>query len=369
MKEKHNISRNIIIALGMVILIAFKYILHHKCFFVMDDLWYGTNLVTGKPLQSFSDIIQSQIWHFFNWGGRNITHGVLQLTLMNGEIFANILNIIMALILALMICIVSGYKNPLAFILSSSLIIALNPNIQNSMFWQSGTVNYVYSTAWILLFLWVYLRETTETTVKKLPLIPAWIIPLGVITGWSNENMGPASVVISIAVILYLWKFLKRTPPVWMYLGAVSSFLGSALVILAPGNFVRTAEIPETSFLITISERFLSMLRAGADYLFPSVAFMLVAIFIYVTILKKKLKPFHWLLLAHALLSYGAMALSPHYPDRATFGTMCVCITLALSLLKEITQQTREYEKYLNLLTLSVWSYAVYTLILIINSL
>lgn len=59
---------------------------------MMDDEWYGTNLVTNQPLRGLSDIIESQIWHFRNWGGRCMTHGILQLTLMSGEFMADMLN-------------------------------------------------------------------------------------------------------------------------------------------------------------------------------------------------------------------------------------------------------------------------------------
>lgn len=367
MKEKNKLVSNILLISGILILIVLEYLVHHKCVFIMDDLWYSTNLSTGHPLSSFGDVLESQVWHFFNWGGRNITHGILQLTLMSGETIANILNLVMMLLLVWMICVLSGHKNPLWYLLSASLVVSCNPNIKDSMFWQSGTVNYVYSTAWILFFLWVYLRETSENTTRKLPLTAVWIIPLGLITGWSNENMGPASFVISVAVILYVWKVLKRKPPVWMYLGSLFSLIGSGLVILSPGNFVRTAELPETALGAAIGERIINMLRAGADYLFPSALLMLVTLFIYVAVFNNKLKPFQWFLMAHAILSYGAMALSPHYPDRATFGTMCVFILLTVSMLGEILFQKKIKNTYMiYIFVIGIWLYSAYKLILYI---
>ena len=74
-----------IIVAGIVILAVAEWFGHRRITFMMDDEWYGTNLVTNQPLRGLSDIIESQIWHFRNWGGRCMTHGILQLTLMSGE--------------------------------------------------------------------------------------------------------------------------------------------------------------------------------------------------------------------------------------------------------------------------------------------
>ena len=366
MKEKNRLFGNVLIFAGILLLVTVEYLAHSKCVFVMDDLWYGTNLVTGEPLRTLGDVWESQVWHFFNWGGRNITHGILQITLMWGETAANIINLIMMLTLVWLICVISGCKKPLWFLLAASLMISFNANFMDSMFWQSGTVNYVYSSVWILLFLWVYLRETYATESSKLPLVSFWMVPLGLITGWSNENMGPASFLISAAVIVYTYKILKRKPAVWMYLGTAFSLIGSILVVIAPGNFVRTAELPETDLWTSISERFLSMLRAGADYLFPAAALFLLILFVYTAVYEKKLKPFQWFLLAHGVLSYGAMVLSPHYPDRATFGTMCVLIILILSMLNELMPLLKSKKTFVSLLITGSWLYAVYILLLYI---
>lgn len=353
----------ILTVLGILMIFGLQFILHRDVIFMMDDEWYGTNLVTGQTLQNFADIIESQIWHFHNWGGRSITHGILQLTLMTGELSCDILNIVMTFLLVGMICLIAKQKNALFFLMASSLIIALNANLKMSMYWQSGTANYVYSTVWILLFIWAYIRHAENPDAKSLPLIGLWILPIGLMTGWSNENMGPASFLLSAFVIFYIRKFLKRKVPLWMYSGSLLCLVGCCMVILAPGNFVRTAAIPKSSLGASIYERLLSMLCAGTDYLFPSVLLLAVLMLIYMAILKEKLAVWQWILLAHTVLSYGAMVLSPHYPDRATFGTMCTCIVLILSLTGDIVRQNTAWRKYLTPITLCFWFYALYVLL------
>lgn len=348
---------------GIIIITVLLFLAHRSVPFMMDDEWYSTNLATGEALQSIGDVLEGQVWHFFHWGGRSITHGILQLTLMTGELCADILNVGMTLLLAYMACVLAKQKKAGYFLWALSLIISLNANVKMSMFWQSGLVNYVYSSVWILVFLWAYLRVADEPEAQDFPWITAWIIPLGFITGWSNENMGPTCFVLAVLVILYRKFVQKKAIAVWMYLGAVTSLIGSCFVILAPGNFVRSDAIEKKGLLATLVERFFSMFQAGVDFLFP-VCVLLVFLLLYVMVhLQQKLRPSQWLLIAGMVLSYGAMVLSPHYPDRATFGTMVLGIVLMITLLETIVKHCEAMRKYIGVTQLCVCACAVLKLL------
>nr|WP_304577613.1 DUF6056 family protein [uncultured Acetatifactor sp.] len=350
------------IVAGILILAVMEWLGHRRIPFMMDDLWYATNLATDRPLQGLGDVMESQVWHFLNWGGRCVTHGILQLTLMCGELGADMLNMVATLVLGWMVCVTAGWRKPFCFLCASSLIVALNANVKMSMFWQAGTVNYVYSTVWILAFLWPYLRQTEEPEADDLPLVNLWIWPLGLMAGWSNENMGPASLVTALAAVVYLVKGKKRRLKAWMAGGPAACLLGSILVVAAPGNFVRAQAVEKLPLGAFLYERLFSMLRAGADYLFPA-ALLLAAVLLFWTVcLKERLRPAQWMLLALAVLSYGAMVLSPHYPDRATFGTMVACIALSLSVLKGILAKRRDMGIYAGGMVLCYWVYGVYVL-------
>lgn len=363
MKTNKTNRRTLYVFIAFIFLAVIEFALHRKVVFMMDDNWYSTNLATGEALASLSDIWISQKWHFFNWGGRVITHGLLQLTLMGGELLCDILNLLMTLILAKIISILANRKDFISFFTAFTLLIALNANIKMSMFWQSGAANYIYSTVWILLFLWVYLRQIQTPDSLPLPFISVWIPFLGLITGWSNENMGPASFVLTIIVILYIHLFQKSKIPFWMISGSFFCLLGSALVILAPGNFARVACLPEEGFFEVLYNRLLSMLCAGTEYLFPTVLFMVFLMLIYTICLKEKLQAVHWMLLIHAILSYGAMVLSPHYPDRATFGTMAVCIILIIYMLSDILEKHESFRRSIYIFIGLLWIYSLYSLL------
>lgn len=333
--------------------VVVMYITNRKIPFMMDDLWYATLLYDETPVASLGDVIRSQIWHYMNWGGRSMTHGLLQLILLAGEQWADILNVGAALLLARAVCLVAEQRSLPFFSAAVGMVLGLNANWRMSMFWQAGAANYLYITVFILLFAFCYLRELpdngTETEEaadgekKRLPGVTLWILPLGILAGWSNENMGPAVWILSLSVLLDRAKRKKRLAP-WMVLGNIACLLGSVLVIAAPGNFVRSSEAGSSQYglLWQVYLRIYAEGKASLEYLFPTLLVLGLVLFAGKCVLKLPLGRRNGLLLLTALLSWGAMLLSPHYPDRATFGTMALLICVALSMAGKILRKRQD---------------------------
>lgn len=352
--------------------------------FMMDDEWYSKKLFSEELLSSLGDIIEFQSWHYNNWGGRSVTHSILQLTLMAGEHTADILNVLTTALLAGMVCLTAGVRRQdgkcWAMLAAVSMMLGLNANWKLSMFWQAGAANYLYITVFILAFLYCYLREAPEaagsgsvadSTVasaraalpKKLPGITLWIIPLGLIAGWSNENMGPAVWIISLLVLLLTAKE-KRRIKAWMVLGNLACLAGSILVVAAPGNFVRSREAASNDYGIVWNcfLRCYAEARAALAFLFPILLVLFVVLFLYRGILKKAIGRRNGLLLLGALLSWGAMILSPHYPDRATFGTMILLICVVISMVCDILRERKDLRLWFWGGTVLVWLRGMYFL-------
>lgn len=361
MTEKSQKNMWIMTGIMTAVLVLVMFVTHRTVPFMMDDLWYATMLYDDTPIASLSDIVESQIWHYNNWGGRSLTHGILQLTLLAGEQAADVLNVAFTLLLGWMICLVSDHRRFPAFFAGIAMVLGLNANWRMSMFWQAGAANYLYITVFILLFVYCYLRELPDEgsllpwkrrqkdgrpgdgeTVrpKSLPGIALWVIPLGILAGWSNENMGPAVWILSLLVIVINMREGRR-PRLWMVLGNLSCLAGSILCIAAPGNFVRSSQIKEEQYgtLWKLFLRSYAECRGAMEYLFPVLLVLGALLFVSVCVLKQKLGRRNGLLLLCALLSWGAFFLSPHYPDRASFGTMVLCICVILSLAKRILRQ------------------------------
>jgi len=303
-----------------------------------DDKWYATKLFSEEPIQNLADIFVAQKWHFLNWGGRSIAHGILQAVILAGWDGANWINMIFSVLLALMIYKASGADKFIYIPFIWGMLFGLNANWIQTLCWHPGAANYLYMTTFILAFLWCYVRAL-EGEEKALPGCVLWILPLGLIAGWSNENMGPTVWLLSLGVMVYLW-IKERRFQIWMLLGNLTCLVGSLLVILAPGNFVRTEQtINDKGLLWRVFLRCFSESKALFDYLSPVLMVTAAALLVAVGILGVKLSKANIVYLLGALLSWGAMILSPHYPDRATFGTMVFSICVIISLAKESLKQ------------------------------
>lgn len=303
---------------------------------MMDDEWYSTILSSETPLHSLKDIWNAQIWHYNNWGGRTVAHTIAQLIFLYlKEPVADGLNVVVTILLAWMLNHVMQEKRFAFLTLTVGFLHGLNANWKMSMYWQTGACNYLYTTVIIIGFLWLYLRVLDQEGIDENE--NAWWLYgfapiLGLLCGWTNENMGPTAWVLTILVMV-LVKRVGRKVPIWMILGNITCAVGSALMILAPGNAVRSAEVVSNSYGI-VWQMFLRMYgvcKGAWEFLFPAFLLAMAVVFVNVCILGNKLNQKESVMLVGAVLSWGAMVLSPHYPDRAAFGTMCFLICVIMS--------------------------------------
>ncbi len=348
--------------------VAVIFLINHTIPFMMDDLWYSTKLFSPDPITGLSDIIQAQIWHWHNWGGRSIAHGLLQLILISGETVADILNTVFVFLLSaciMMIASASGcsFGKKLPYICAAAgMIVGLAANWKMSMFWEAGAANYLYMTVFLFLYLFCYLREA-DSDRDPLYGITFWIIPLSIVTGWSNENMGPTCFILSVLTMIHIVR-KGRKIRFWMIEGSVLCLSGCVMCIIAPGNFVRKSET-ETGLgtLWKAFLRFYSESKAAFSFQILSILTLVSVILISVVFCDIALTLTEKYLLLGVLLSWGAMILSPHYPDRATFGTMCLMIAVIISRSALIINKKKEASLPLYLGSMVIWLKGMYDLL------
>lgn len=164
---------------------------------------------------------------------------------------------------------------------------------------------------------------------------------LGILAGWSNENICVALVAGCIAAMIYTKKKQGKIGS-----GQISGFIGlltgSALLLLAPGNYVRLdAHIEEKAYGLfkTILVRCYYIERAVFTYLFP-VLFCLVCVSLAAYwIYRIKVNFTEILFIGMGIVSVGSMLASPQYPSRATFGSMILFIIPTVSLLQRMLEE------------------------------
>lgn len=302
---------------------------------MMDDEWYSTILSDETPLTSLKDIFQAQIWHYQNWGGRTVAHTIAQIIfLYMSEPASDALNVVLIVLLAWMINAVIECHGrwQFAFVtLTVGFLHGLNANWKMSMYWQTGACNYLYTTVITLAFLWMYLR-TVDEEKKDIPGSVLWAALLGLLTGWTNENMGPAVWLLTVFVMIDR-KRRKRAVKLWIVIGSAFCLAGSILMIAAPGNIMRSVEVANNSYgiLWRLFLRMYGVCKGAWEYLFPTILVTAVVLLVNICVLGNRLNRKEFLLLVGAVLSWGAMVLSPHYPDRAAFGTMCLLLCVLVS--------------------------------------
>jgi hypothetical protein len=114
--------------------------------------------------------------------------------------------------------------------------------------------------------------------------------------------------------------------------------------------------------------RVYSEVRSGFDYMFAPVIVVLFLLIIFYPVLKNKWDIRVLVLLAAAVVSWGAMILSPHYPDRATFGTMILLLTVIVSLVMGLHKQKPELKWWLNGAVAVIWIRGMFWLVEYLSS-
>lgn len=345
MQNKTDQKTGLLRAVGwgfLVLTLIIIYIGNRATPFMMDDEWYATKLFNEEPIRTFRDVWEAQVWHFYHWGGRSIAHGLLQLTLMNGVFVADLINVAFSLCLTFVIYRTADSRTDRSvqgwyYAMVLGMLFGLSANWSQTLCWHSGAANYLYMTTFILFYIWCYVRAL-EGEKKPLPGACVWMWPLGLMAGWSNENMGPAVWLLSFGIMVYLWRKERRLNW-WMLWGNLTCLAGTCLVILAPGNFVRSAEtITDKGLLWRIFLRCYTETKAAAEFLWPTLLVLAFVLCLYIGVCGCKITKSQCVYLLGAVLSWGAMILSPHYPDRATFGTMVFLICAIVSMTKKVVE-------------------------------
>ena len=341
--------------ISFVIINSFVFYVNHLVPFMMDDDWYSTKLFCEDKIQNLTDIIEAQKWHYMNWGGRVVAHSILQVVLLAGEVVADILNTLFLVLTGALInklaSLAAGKKgniweNVLSISLIEGVVLGASANWKMSMFWQAGACNYLYMTVFILLFLTPYVKEllgVSDGKTEKKVACAILMIPLGIASGCSNENMGPVCFLFALATVFFSLK-RKKTVAAWMLIGTSSSLLGAVACILAPGNMVRAKEVKSAGFGV-IWKTYLALFyesRAIFEYLIIAIAVCAVAYVLYRFSCNLKVDVTLVFILSSALLAWGAMILSPHYPDRATYGTMIFLVLASTIMLKRALERNNK---------------------------
>jgi len=283
-----------------------------------DDYNYSLIWGTRDKIAAWTDVFQSLHNHYFSHGGRMVAYFVLDSFLFLGKQWYNPFNAFLYVALIVLMYWHSQREVSLRFnpyILLS--IIAFTwlglPHFAEVTLWMAGATGYLFSAVLILSFLLPYHFAFLEKPLWRNSLAAsAGMFFAGIAAGWTIENTAASmTFVVAVATLYFYW---KHTLQVWMISGLCGAITGLALLVAAPGNYVRYAG-SKTKLIY----HFTNSLAAGVETLFYALPVLLFLLFA-------------WRLL---LINYaGQKGIPPtSRPDRGRLFSSIALITGILSLL------------------------------------
>lgn len=319
--KKNKLSEKQQMKLILVIIFLMIFVLNLLTPIIADDYSYSLALDDTK-IDSLMDIINYQVWHYFNWGGRTIAHTVAQIFLPFPKIIFSFINsLVYVLLIFLMYLHIKGKNKdkPLYLLIIHLSLWFLLPVFGQTCLWLVGSCNYLWTTTLILLFLRIYKKNDKSSSVLKLVAI----FFLGILAGWTNENTSAGLIAILLGNLIIDRITKKRKKISKMQLsGLIGVLIGFLIMILAPGNFVRTAEFKDDTFiLLKIIKRAIDITITAGSYLLPIIIFLVIALSIKIYN-KKKIEEEAYVFIAGSLVAIYSMVLSPTFPTRSWTGVI-----------------------------------------------
>lgn len=380
-----NKKRNIIFGIILVLVFFLIFLLNNKTLFVSDDYIYHYVFDSRIPIKStrrvktLVDVVKSMKSHYYLWGGRIVCHFFLQIVFIFGKTVFNIFNSLMFLIFGYLI-----YKHvntekkvkPLLLAIIYAMIFVFVPQPGSTIFWKSGSANYLWASNIMLGFTLIYKKYYDNDNIKDNFLNMFLLLIYGLIVGCLNENSGCALIISEILYIIY-FKLKNKEIPKWFITGLVGTITGYIILLIAPGNFVRADVMYEkVDYSIpSLFKNFLILTRLTSDYIKTIIYILIVSIFLYKKNRSKNIKEIflnNFLQINYILFSLASiysLIISPAYPERCWFfAFIFILITIGINV-NLIDKKNDLYIKLMKIfsviiifISISEYSMAFYTI-------
>lgn len=274
-----------------------------------DDIVYYDAV---KEANNFFDLFVQEYHHYIDHTGRSVAHIIMRIFYFIDA--KAVFNVVAALMFTLLSHLI--YKNvaekeeydPRIYALIVLMMWLFDPAISNTVFWETGACNYLFTTTIIMGFVTLFrkfVREGRECNPKLL----VGMCLYGIVAGWCNENTSGA-VILFVLIELYVNR--KKIQP-YMISSLIGSMIGFVTMCLAPGNFGRLGVTEEEhTGLMAMVARFLKItLNIKNGY------FVLVCVFIALLIIIR-------------YMDRGVKKYTAFVSDMALFGLLFVATCYAL---------------------------------------
>jgi hypothetical protein len=306
-----------------------------------DDIAYmfvfGEN---GHPIHSVIDCFVSQYNHYFVQHGRVPVMFLVQLfdAVLGKELY-NICNgIVFCITLFLLIKYTFHKQSVFPIILAVFLIFFFIPAFGDTHLWLTGSIDYMWASTFILLFLFLFRRYSKETPSLHL----LWICPFSLIVGMCHEAF---SLSLSFGLFVYLYierKHLFNTAALPI---TIAFIIGTLLLSFAPGTQRRLQLGSGIDMMY-----FLKRIVAGIYSLFFTLRIFWFFIILFIYACRKNRIDAKQFLMQHILV-FSAMIVSPailfvdaRYGGRINYATEVLALIMLLHLINRL--EPIKYKKF-----------------------
>jgi len=279
-QPENNSTQNIfswsLIALVFVYMLALNILMPmHR-----DDYGYALIWGTLDHLSSWPDVFRSLYIHYMTHGGRMVAYLLLDGSLYLGKQWYN--PFMAFCYTALMILIYWHSQRKISFRFNPYILLAIIlfawlglPHFAEVNLWMAGATGYLFTAVLILAFLLPYHFALLQKPLWRDGFLAVIGMFLGgILAGWTIENTAVAMTLATACFTLYFYK--KKALQKWMVSGLIGAIAGTALLVLAPGNYVRAAA-STTKFIYHITNLF----AAGVETLFYVLPVVLFLVFVW----------------------------------------------------------------------------------------
>lgn len=207
------------------------------------------------------------------------------------------------------------------YLLILLLLWGLLPELGKTILWVSGSGNYLWTALFYTMFILLILCNYSTNILTIL-----FGVTLGFISGATNENSAPATIIIVAIIILY--RFIKNKElKLWQVFSELSACIGFLVMMKSPGSQARGKM--QLSFWM-LKKNLISVYQMDVSHFFFAYLLLIILVVLLWSlkkITKKDLAILSCFLIGHFAGIYS-LVLSPEAPLRTFFGPAVFLILL-----------------------------------------
>lgn len=361
--QTNNILRTVSIIIFMIIFSSIL-IINTKTPMIGED--YALSLqyydkINSSTYQKLTLIYERMQYQFTNWNSR-FGEQLAILFLGFDKTFFNILNSFAFIVLAAInVRFGIGETNSISttkLLIYTSLVLMMYyiflPALGESVFWLTGSTNYLWGLVFLLFFLLPFIN-ILERPTKAEQRLPFYYLILGFFAGMTNENTVPVSIIFCCLAIVRL-RLNKSKVNFAYYLAFIFHCIGYASLLFSPSTKIRREYYDQIfgSVNPSLSVYLDRLVKILADFFYYYKSYIFVTLilltlyFIVRLISKNNLGPFlrsrPFSLILFILFSFIAvidMIAVPYYEVRSSLLTFFALTSFIISIIDYFSNSKR----------------------------